>query len=186
MAAAGSRLYAFNEEGKAYTMPIKSGFVKISGTAKGNGKISGTGWLAPGNDARVTVKAGKNCHIKSIKVGTKAVAVKKNASRQVVTIRKPLKDQTVSVVFAKNKQVKVTVSKKGKGKVTGAGKYYVGKKVKIKVTAAKKYYIKSFKVGKKAIKLKGKTTKKVYTIKKIKKNTKVKVVFAKKKSKAEK
>ena len=85
----------------------------------------------------------------------------------------------VHMVFEKNKKVKVTVSKSGKGKVKGAGKYYVGTNVKIKVKAAKGYVIKSIKAGKK-IAVKKKATKKNFTIKKIKKATKVKVVFAKK------
>ena len=179
--AVGDTLYGFDTvEGAAYTMPIESGFVKVTGKKKGTGVISGTGWVVPGNDAKVTVKAGKNFHIKSIKVGGKAVKVKKNAKKQVVTIKRPAGDQTVSAVFVKDKQVKVTVKKTGKGKVKGAKKYFVGQKVKLTVTAAKGNYIKSLKVGTKNVKLKGKPAKKVYTIKKIKKNTKVKVGFAKK------
>ena len=52
--------------------------------------------------------------------------------------------------------------------------------MKLTVTASKGSYIRSLKVGKKNVKLKGKPVKKVYTIRKIKKNTAVKVVFAKK------
>lgn len=177
--AVGDTLYGSCDE-EVFTMPVESGFINISVKKKGNGKIQGAGFLAPGNDAKLTVKAGKNCHIKSIKVGGKAVKVKKNAAKQVVTIRRPTKDQKVDVVFAKNKKVKVTVSKTGKGKVKGAKKYYVGQKVKLTVTASKGSYIRSLKVGKKNVKLKGKPVKKVYTIRKIKKNTAVKVVFAKK------
>ena len=179
--AIGDTLYGFDRvERSAFTIPVESGFVRITTAATGKGKVTGTGWVAPGNDATVTIKASKNNHIKSIKVGSKSIKVKKNAKSQTVTINQPMTDQKVTATFEKDKQVKVTVKKTGKGKVTGAKKYYVGKNAKITAKAAKGYYIKSFKVGTKNVKIKGKPAKKTYTIKKIKKNTKVKVVFAKK------
>ena len=101
--AVGGTLYGTSEE-RTYTMPVDSGFIKITGKKKGKGKISGTGYIAPGNDAKITVKAAKKNYIKSIKVGSKKIKVKKNASKKVVTIKKPMKDQKVTVVFAKSKK----------------------------------------------------------------------------------
>ena len=76
---------------------------------------------------------------------------------------------------------KIKVTKKGKGKVKGAGSVLPGNDAKLTIKASKKYYIKSLKVNGKKIKLSKKATKKVYTIKKITKTQKVSVVFAKKK-----
>ena len=101
--AVGDTLYGVSEE-RTYTVPVDCGFIKITGKKKGKGKISGTGYIAPGNDAKITVKASKKNHIKSIKAGSKKIKLKKNASRKVVTIKKPLKDLKVTVVFAKNKK----------------------------------------------------------------------------------
>ena len=78
---------------------------------------------------------------------------------------------------------KVKVTKKGKGKVKGAGSVLPGNDVKLTVKASKKYYIKSLKVNGKKIKLSKKATKKVYTIKKVTKAQKVQVVFARKSKK---
>lgn len=177
--AVGDKLYALSEDG-ILAAPVESGFIKIDAAQKGKGKISGTGWVAPGNDAKVKIKAEKHYHIKSIKVGSKKIKIKKKAKSKEISITRPMKDQKIKVVFARDKRVKVKVKKTGKGKIKVKKRYYVGQKVKIIVKASKGYYIKSFKVGKKSVKLKGKLKKKVYVIKKIKKNTKVKVVFAKK------
>ena len=175
----GNKINLFDEEGLPMTAKVASGLVKVSETKKGSGTVKGARDYVPGNDATIKVKAGKNSHIKSITAGGKKIKVKKGATAKTFKIAKLLSDKKVKVVFEKNKKVKVTVSKSGKGKVKGAGKYYVGTNVKIKVKAAKGYVIKSIKAGKK-IAVKKKATKKNFTIKKIKKATKVKVVFAKK------
>ena len=173
----GNTAYGYYDE--IYTIPVKSALINVKGTKTGNGKITGARGYMPGDTAVVTIKANKNNHIKSIKLNGKTVKVK-NKTKQTITIPKLLKDQTVKVTFAKDVKYTVKVTKKGKGTVKGAGKYYKGKNVKITAKASKGYYIKTFKVGTKSIKVGKKVTKKVYTIKKIKKNTKVKVVFAKK------
>ncbi len=175
----GSTLYSIADS-ELYTIPVESGLVNVTVKKSGKGTVKGAGGYLPGNNATITVKADKNYHIKSITAAGKKVKVKAGATKQTVKLTKLVKDQTITVKFEKSKKVKVTVKKTGKGKVTGAGKHLVGSKVKIKVTAAKGYYIKSMKVGSKKIKLGKKATKKVYTIKKIKKATKVKVVFARK------
>lgn len=173
----GSTVYGFTDD--MYKMPVKSGLVNVTGTKKGNGKVYGARAYLPGETASITVKAKKHNHIKKLLVNGKAISLTKNTVKKVIKLSAITKAQTVAATFAKDKKIKVTVSKKGKGKVKGGGSYYAGKKVKITATAAKGYYIKSFKVGTKSVKVGKKTVKKVYTIKKIKKKTKVKVVFAK-------
>lgn len=175
----GNTLYGI-DAGDLYTMPVESGLMNLTVKKTGKGKVTGAGGYMPGNDAKVTLKASKHYHIKSIKVDGKAVKVKSGTTKKTVKVAKMTKNTTVKVVFEKDKKVKVSVKKRGRGKVKGAGKHYVGSKVKIRVTAARGYYIKSLKVGKKKIKLSRKPSKKVYTIKKIKKAVKVRVVFAKK------
>ena len=101
-----------------------------------------------------------------------------------VVIGKKLYGQTEDGVFTipvESGLVNVTASKSGKGKIKGLGGYLPGNDAKITIKAAKKYYIKSLKVGGKKVKLSKKPTKKVYTIKKMTSDQKIKVVFAKKK-----
>ena len=178
--AVGDTLYGFDSDGMMSSMPVDSGFVKVSVSKKGKGKVKGDGWAVPGNDVKITVKAGKYRHIKSLKAGSKKIKVRKNAAKKVFTLKKVMKDQKIKVKFVKNKKVRVRVTKQGKGKVKGAKKYYIGQKAKLTFTAAKGYYIRSLKVGKKNVKLRNRPEKKVYTIKKIKKATKAQVIFAKK------
>ena len=73
--------------------------------------------------------------------------------------------------------VKVAVKKSGKGTVKGAGSFVPGTDAKITVKAAKGHKIKSIKVGAKKVVVKRNATKKTFTIKKLLKDQKVKVVF---------
>ena len=180
----GSKAYGYVEE--LYSMPVKSGLVNVTASKTGTGRITGARGYLPGDTATITVIAGKHNHISNITVNGKAIKVAKNTVKKTIKLAALLKDQKIQVKFAKDKKIKVVVSKKGKGTVKGGGSYYAGKNVKITAKAAKGNYIKSFKVGTKSIKVGKKATKKVYTIKKIKKTTKVKVVFAKKAGKDKK
>ena len=175
----GNTMYGILDDA-VYTIPVESGLMKVTASKTGKGKVYGTGSFLPGNDVKMTVKASKGYHIKSIKVAGKSVKVDSYAQSKTITIPSITKNTKVSVVFKKSKKVAVTVKKSGRGKVKGAGKYYVGTSVKLKASASGGYYIRSFKVGGKKIKVSNKSSRKVYTIKKITKATKVKVVFAKK------
>ena len=111
--AVGNRLYGSNGE-EVFTIPVESGFIKVTATKKGKGKITGTGYTAPGNNVKLTVKAGKNYRIKSIKAGTKTIKVGKKTTKKTFTIKRPSKDQKVKVVFAKVKKAKKAKSSKKK------------------------------------------------------------------------
>lgn len=76
-----------------------------------------------------------------------------------------------------NNLVKVTVKKKGKGTVKGAGSYVPGSNVKITVKAAKGHKIKTIKVGSSTMKVIVKGSKYSFTLKNVVKNQKVTVVF---------
>ncbi len=96
----GQKIYGFDGE-NVYTAkaPVASNLVKVTVKKKGKGSVSGGGAVVPGNDVKITVKAGKGHTIKSIKAGSKKIKVKKNARKASFTIKKVMKDQKVTVVF---------------------------------------------------------------------------------------
>lgn len=180
----GNKLYGFTEDAM-YTMPVSGGLVRVTAGAVKNGSIKGTGSFMPGNTANVKVKAKTNYRIKSLKLNGKAVSLKKNQTSCDLTLKALVKDQKVAADFEKYK-FKITVKKKGKGKVACAKTYEKGKTAKIKVKAKKGWYIKSINAGSKKIKVKKKAKKKTFKIKKIKKDITVKVVFKKAKKRKKK
>ena len=101
----GNRLYG-TCAGDVYSLPVQSGFIKITASRKGKGTVTGTGYAAPGNNVSVTVKAAKNYRIKSIKAGSKTIKVGKKTLKKTFTIKRPAKDQKVKVVFVKAKKAK--------------------------------------------------------------------------------
>lgn len=175
----GPNLYGYFE-GDTYRINVPSGLVSVSVSKTANGSISGNGGYMPGTTVKSTVKARKNFRIKTLKLNGKKVKLAKNTTSKVLTMKNITEDQYIGAAYEKYK-FKVKVKKKGKGKVTGGKTYIKGKTATIKVKAAKGYYIKSIKQGKKKIKVKKNATSKKFKIKKIKKDWKVTVVFAKKK-----
>ena len=88
-------------EDATYSMPVKSGFVRIKKNRRGRGSVKGPDMLPPGNDARIRIKAGRGRIIKSLRINGKKIKIRKNASKAVYTIRKIRNNANVSVVFAR-------------------------------------------------------------------------------------
>jgi len=175
--AVGGTLFGTSDD-TLYKMPIANGLVKVTTAKAKGGSVKGTGSYMPGSKATIKVTAAKFYEIKSLKQGKKTIKLGKNKRIRSFTIDPLTADQKITAKFQKYK-VKVTVKKKGKGKVTGAKKYTAGATATIKVKAAKGYVIKSIRVGKKAVKVKKNARSRTFKIKKMAKNYKVTVVFKK-------
>ena len=109
--AVGNKLYG-EEDGDVYSLPITSGLKTVKVSKKGKGKVTGAGSYVPGNNVKLTVKASKKYYIKSFKVGSTKIKLKKNATKKTYTIKKLTANKKVTVVFAKKKSSKKKSKKK--------------------------------------------------------------------------
>lgn len=104
--ALGKKIYALTEK-SAKTAPIDNGFVYIKyskGKSGKHGKVTGVNrYYQPGDKAVIKVKANKKYQIKSFKVGTKKIKLKKKARTKTYTTPVLKKNLTVKVVFKKKK-----------------------------------------------------------------------------------
>ena len=102
----GKKIYALGEE-SAWTAPIANGFVYIKyskGKSGKHGKVTGVNrYYQPGDKAVIKAKANKKYQIKSFKVGTKKIKLKKKARAKTYTTPVLKKNLTVKVVFKKKK-----------------------------------------------------------------------------------
>ena len=96
----GGTIYGFDG---AYAhklkVPAGSDLLKVTVKKKGKGTVKGGGTVLPGNNVTIKAKAAKGHTIKSIKVGSKKIKVKKKATTKSFVIKNVLKDQKVTVVF---------------------------------------------------------------------------------------
>lgn len=96
------KAYAFESDGTIVTMPVTSGFYKISCGKTARGTVTGVNrYYAPGDRASITAKAKKKCRIKSFKVGTQKIKVKKRTVKKSYTTPPITKNLKVEVVFKK-------------------------------------------------------------------------------------
>ena len=98
----GKEMFAFDDAYGVWTAPIESGMIKIScGKAKG-GKVTGVNrYYNPGDKAKIVAKAKKGFKVKSMKVGSKKIKVKKNATKVTYTTPALTKDLKVKAAFKK-------------------------------------------------------------------------------------
>lgn len=84
--------------------PVKTGLIKISCNKIKSKKGTVTGvnrYYLPGDKAKIVVKAKKKYKIKSMKVGSKTIKLKKKAKKKTYTTEPLIKDLKVNVKFKK-------------------------------------------------------------------------------------
>jgi len=97
----GDMIYALEDEA-AYTAPIDSGFIYIKCGKVKNGKVTGANrYYNPGDKASITAKAKSKYKIKSFKVGSTKVKLKKKATKKTYVTKPLTKNLTVKVTFKK-------------------------------------------------------------------------------------
>ena len=175
--AVGETLYGFDGM-NVLTAPLTagSGFQSVSVSKNKGGKVSGILTVPSGNDAVLTVKADKGYAIASIQVNGKKVKVS-NSSKQTLTLKSVQKKQKLQVQF--KKAVHITVKTGKGGTVTGSTQLPSGDDASLTVKADKGYRIQSIQVNGKKVKVKNSGKQKI-TLKRVKKNQVLKVVFRKK------
>ena len=95
----GNKIFALTG-GSVRTAPIESGFIYIKSGKVKNGKVTGVNrYYNPGDKAVIKAKAKGKAVIKSFKVGSKKVKVKKNAKSKTYTTPILTKNLKVKVVF---------------------------------------------------------------------------------------
>ena len=102
--ALGTKGYVFGNDEKVMFAPVKTGLIKISCNKIKSKKGTVTGvnrYYLPGDKAKIVVKAKKKYKIKSMKVGSKTIKLKKKAKKKTYTTEPLIKDLKVNVKFKK-------------------------------------------------------------------------------------
>ena len=99
---AGENIYAFDSDESVSTAPVETGFIEITCGKIKHGKVTGVNrFYNPGDMAKITAKGTGKYKVKSMKVGSKKVKIKKKVKSKTYITPPLTEDLEVKVKFKK-------------------------------------------------------------------------------------